>query len=273
MKLARGAEHLHALNAEGQAWVDRDPYRTRFEVESEGPLRDWLTCWLSEVEPPPPLIGVLTGDWAHNARSALDLLVWALVRLHGKVKPGRHNTFPIYATPNDWETNVVNPPDWAKSVLKGVDPAVVEIIEKLQPYYGRNPNEAKRAYLWSLKKLNNADKHRTLQVSYGYRSPANPVVSFDPPIVETKGYVAHVSYGQRLGDHMKLVSVLGETDDPQTKVEPKLDFTVSVAVGEQGVPSGRMFRIHEEVIRLISNFDRAYFNPVPGFVPDWTTGA
>lgn len=127
---------------------------------------------------PDPEWGVFIGEIAHNLRSALDGLIYQLVLDNGK-KPTLHTQFPIFLVGHTTRRrrdrrNVLIPHFEGheladgRRMLKGVSEEHQAKIERLQPYkrllkgspsgYGRNN------ILYLLKELNNADKHRLIQV-------------------------------------------------------------------------------------------------------------
>jgi len=94
---------------------------------------------------------LIAGDCVHNARSALDHLVWNLV-LQNRSVPNRNNGFPVERKPT-------TAGHMARSKLRGVHPVIVEAIHGLQPWKG---GAGAGHWLWVLAQLNNVDKHRLL---------------------------------------------------------------------------------------------------------------
>src|SRR5579862_4233630 len=71
VKVERAKEHIRNLEAEIQAFAQRNPYEGRGEIDSQ--TGDWvLRAHIKES--PPPRLGAIAGDAAHNLRSSLDIL-------------------------------------------------------------------------------------------------------------------------------------------------------------------------------------------------------
>lgn len=126
--------------------------------------------------------GVYIGEIAHNLRSALDGLVYQLVLLNGGV-PTFSTQFPIFRIGRTKKRRGASKrliPHFeagGRRMLHGVSKKHQLIIEKLQPcrrnrrcsIYGSGRDSA----LYVLGELNNADKHRLLQVVGGKPGPSN----------------------------------------------------------------------------------------------------
>jgi hypothetical protein len=108
---------------------------------------------------------LLIGEFAHNARSALDYLAWQLVKANGQ-SPNRFTQFPIVFTPWDWHGR------FGARRLRGASERHVGMVELLQPY-GRPHADG---FYWTshdflehplavLSFLSNEDKHRVLLVT------------------------------------------------------------------------------------------------------------
>jgi hypothetical protein len=106
--------------------------------------------------------GLLVGDFAHNARSALDHLAWQVV-LFGGGNPDDRTGFPITLRRGDWLGQVAK--------LDGAQPDHVALIEKEQPFHRRdlygkeNISGSMEHPLAVLNFLNNVDKHRVLNTT------------------------------------------------------------------------------------------------------------
>lgn len=100
--------------------------------------------------------GVMTGEIIHNLRSALDLMLCALVRRSDAESDCSGIEFPIRsAAPAEGEQ--------LKELKVVKNPDAVAKIEAHQPYTASDPMSHP---LWLLNKLNNWDKHRVLQVGF-----------------------------------------------------------------------------------------------------------
>jgi len=128
--------------------LKRDPkppqYALRLRLEDAPPIDHW---------------GLVVGDIAHNMRSALDYVAWALTGRGPQGVPTRRQDvkkvqFPIVSSS---ETN------FNKSRVKPfLRPADFDRFKRFQPYHRRHPN---RHPLAVLSALNNEDKHRVPQVA------------------------------------------------------------------------------------------------------------
>ena len=122
-----------------------------------------VECWryhLRITEQPDPLLGIISGDFLFDARSALDHMAAALV------PPRRrsHSGFPIETEPIWTKVNrryVVRDPNGRrrfKTKTTGMALGAVAVIKAVQP--NNDPALAPVGGLALLSRLNNADKHR-----------------------------------------------------------------------------------------------------------------
>jgi len=156
-KLARAREHVADLEREASTFISASLEAVR-TVENSG--RRHVVYWTKYSEPPDKL-GLIMGDAAHNARSALDHLVWALatsgagdqgIELTDEDK--RWLQFPTATTGKDFRNN-------KDKFLKGVPDDAVNYIKGRQPFTIK-PYEPETHFLARLSRLDNTDKHRTL---------------------------------------------------------------------------------------------------------------
>ena len=78
------------------------------------------------IPPRPPKLALIAGDAAHNLRSALDLLAWALYRRVAG-GDGKHIYFPICETPEKYKAQ-------APGKVEGISATDVKAIDAIQPY-------------------------------------------------------------------------------------------------------------------------------------------
>lgn len=174
-KIERAQEHFKALNGEVRVFLGDKSYEGFVEFDSES---RWRTQRVRVLKTPPSMRwGVIVGEIAHHLRSALDHLVWELVRLNEHI-PGTHNEFPI-ATDPEW---------YAKrgtGKLKGIAGGDRAIIEQAQPYH--RGNAASEHPLALLDWLAQVDKHRFVHATWPHLgSSVHPAMligatSFPPP--------------------------------------------------------------------------------------------
>ena len=136
----------------------------RYEVEV-GSLDDsgeYHSLLVRPSSEPPLQWSVLIGDIAHNLRSSLDGLVWQLVLWNGQQPGGmRSLAFPVYRTPESYAQR------GAGTIHGRVRQVHEALIESLQPF--NTEGGATTSTLLMISELNNADKHRLIQIG-AYRA-------------------------------------------------------------------------------------------------------
>jgi len=167
LKIARAKSHIEVLRLANAGFTAKADYRV-VVAELDPKSREYALRALINVLPPLEL-GVCIGEVAHDLRSALDGLIYQLGMLNGASEEALTRTqFPIFL-----KQRVLGcrgkcsgkPPHFTCGGLKLIKPLRREHqaeIERLQPY--RRGNKGKRSPLYFLHELNNADKHRLLQV-------------------------------------------------------------------------------------------------------------
>jgi hypothetical protein len=98
---------------------------------------------------PPESLAFLASDFVHNARAALDNIVWALAP---RQVQRRNPSFPLHEDPLRFQCE-------ALPMLKGLKPGVIQAIEWCQPYHGGGHIRSAHRLL-DLNRLWNFDKHR-----------------------------------------------------------------------------------------------------------------
>jgi hypothetical protein len=134
----------------------------------------------------PKGLGVIVGDLVHNARSALDHLISALVLANGS-KITRDHAFPICESPEKFEAMVIVPNSRGKDhPLKGLSNDQIEIIRLCQPFQEQPLESAEmRKSLSFLHSFSIIDKHQLIQ-SAGLMLIDNGVGISIPPHVPAK---------------------------------------------------------------------------------------
>ena len=156
LKLERASAQTIKLDNEAQRWIAANHIRAKCEL-----LKDRLGFRLVQEEfaEPPPFEqwGLLLGECAHNMRSALDNLAYALARLHKDppMSPGQIS-FPIFTDRKRFEES-------GRKNLKALPKKAADLIEQLQPFQrnvtsGTGLPESDALNL--LQQINNFDKHR-----------------------------------------------------------------------------------------------------------------
>lgn len=177
-KINRARTRLSQLKLEIDKHISSPEVRERIRVESFDEEKR-LSITLGSADYPHEFVewSVTIGEIVHNLRSALDHLVWQLVRDNGG-QPSRANMFPIVSLENrnNWESV-------SKNNLKGVSDEMKEKIKGLQTFAGlRAPYDV--TALSKLHHLSNVDKHRrSLQLDpgvAGLKSDRNSDDDYDP---------------------------------------------------------------------------------------------
>ncbi len=154
-KLDWASEHLDHLGEIYLPYLKTHPYEfvpdpdSRFEKDGE----DWAYGTFAPREGDKVLsnISLMVGDVVSNLRSSLDYLVWELV-LANNSTPTTANAFPICDTVNSFGSEL------QKGRLSGVKPAVVSLVESMQPYH--SGDKSHETFFWVLHHLSNVNKHR-----------------------------------------------------------------------------------------------------------------
>lgn len=159
-KLERARMHSLDLTGAMAAWAVANPIQAQCELR-EGRLGYRLIQL--DYSAPPPLTewGLILGDYAHNVRSSLDNLAYALARLR-RDPPDRPTAiaFPIYNDESKFRQN------GRRSIDQLPDEAAT-VIERIQPFQ-RSGSQVEGTVdqdpLLFLQELNNSDKHRVPSV-------------------------------------------------------------------------------------------------------------
>ncbi|MCH8026394.1 MAG: hypothetical protein IH866_06320 [Chloroflexi bacterium] len=165
-------QQIKTLREADLAFQEQADYRVII-AELNPKSRKYALRALVNVVPPLDL-GICISEVAHHLRSALDGLVYQLGQSNGATEEALTRTqFPIFLKqrvsgckrPKRCRNK---PPHFRCDAMRMIQPLCDEhqtMIERLQPY--RRGNLGKRGPLYLLHELNNADKHRLLQVVGG----------------------------------------------------------------------------------------------------------
>jgi hypothetical protein len=102
------------------------------------------------------------GEIAHDLRSVLDHVVFELAILKNPTIDPTVPSFPIYLYGPRSKIRAKPNQRWRKNTLSYLKPEHRAAIQWLQPYHRRKGG--KLCPLWLLHDINNADKHRQIQV-------------------------------------------------------------------------------------------------------------
>ena len=156
LKIKRAKVHFADLEALWRGFLKAHPYEW---VRENDPQTGESGLRLKQAQPLPLCVPVLAGDLIHNLRSALDQLVWQLVKANGgepEENPSAHS-FTVWDLEAKCQTGF---PGGAAGVSK----AALKFLKGLKPYKGGNDA------LWAIHYLDIVDKHRmmvTTAVSHG----------------------------------------------------------------------------------------------------------
>ena len=164
-KIERAREEIQSLRADVSAYCEFQRRQVIFDYSQP---KEHL---LGNDPDIPISYSIRIGEASYNLRSALDHLVWQLVRANGK-QPTHYNEFPILSSESEFKSR-------ADRTLKWVDEEKRKLIHDLQPFsdvgdVGKN--------LLMLNMICNIDKHRHLNVlaahtlTYLNQLPLDPIV-------------------------------------------------------------------------------------------------
>lgn len=220
LKVERAKKHLSELQIARNRFIETAPYRVVSEHDSQtGQTLDKVF----DLQVPPAEIGLIAGDVAHNLRSALDHLAYALVIASGGT-PTKQTAFPIYDDPAKYKAH-------SRRQVEGMAQTAKDVIDGIAPYKGSDD------YLWGLHALDIADKHHALLLTLVHVGE----VSFEVPsrvfwgsgsAFEHMGRPTVPDFGKPLKDgDVILVRELNTQHQPQ--------FTFDVAFTEPEVFDGQ----------------------------------
>jgi hypothetical protein len=271
-KLRRASAHIRELRSRITEFTrDNHPQVLIAELEPDGKYY----VLRARIKPYPVEWGTIIGDIAHNLRSALDALMFQLVILNGldpeAVTP--KPSFPIFRlkkhrnSAQTWHS-------MGRRQVQNIRPEHAAIIERLQPYHRRRGGRPGIHTLWALHELNNADKHRLIQI-VGAKSRRHGIARdylvnspFHPDIIDHTIWT-----GRFFEDNRKIGRVLKRVAEEHNPVYfPIMEIAFKEGSRElKGitVPS-LVTTAHEHVRKILfaaENFRNA-FGPLPA---EWTT--
>lgn len=158
LKIGRAEEHTKTIQDEISSWRDSCPYHV---TAQSNPERTRLSIVLGiDNAPAIQRWSLVAGDCIHNLRSALDNLIY-IVSLHeSNTDPPpaeKELGFPIANSPAEFSKK------WCQRQIRTLSAPVRAKIEAMQPY--NRPHKELPPLLMLLQELDNANKHRLLQVA------------------------------------------------------------------------------------------------------------
>lgn len=165
-ELKRRRAHDHFQNADNlvRSYMNSHPYEIRREENPDTGLSFWITL----KEEPPEEIALAAGDGIHNLRSALDHIVYEIsCKTAGQHVPD--TAFPILMNPKHWDAKDGHrhfKRNSGRNQLHAIPVPARDLIEDLQPYKGFDVAHWQRERLLEIRDLDNADKHRNLNLAF-----------------------------------------------------------------------------------------------------------
>ena len=164
-KIGRAHAGVRSLEADVAAFCEFQRRQIVFD-ESQPQLR------IMEDGPAVPVhYSIRVGEIAYNLRSALDHLIWQLVKASGQC-PNTRNEFPIFKYESKYKRS-------SNRKLRGLDENQRKLVDEFQPY--RDCGGVGKQLLM-LHEICNIDKHRYLNVVATHsfvdltREPVAPIV-------------------------------------------------------------------------------------------------
>jgi hypothetical protein len=259
-KLDRADQSLRTLKGKLKRIEQAKTLTIRVKLDFES---GWHTCYVKDAKPLPPDLSVLIGESLYHGRSALEHLVWALVKANHK-KPGEEHTFPLWGTP----PALAGARDAADAFirktkekhLKGVPKAAITLIEGLQPYNRDDPTTYSLAILNDMAR---DDRHRALHASFvGGREVADMERRFQVPRgVQIVAFETLLRGGQRVKPGTKIARLRVNRHRRRPNVRMESGLPVFIAFGD---PKTRM--VPPEVFQKINRRLRDIIEPFAEFL-------
>jgi hypothetical protein len=253
-KLDRAFEHGHALREEIRVLLKEEFYGTSQIPSPKLDAKGVLRCegYFHVLKQPPPKLGVIAGDLAHNLRSALDHLIYQLALLDSGGRP-EGTFFPIarsnveYRVPRSGEVASLR-----DRALAGVGEDHRTLVDAEQPFVGRTRHEADGTMLAMLNAFSNTDKHRVIQPTAlrPFRVEAFPVTGvFDIQVRLPK------KMPQVIADGAHIYSLfISNPADPFADMRVQTNFVYGVGFGNRGLTDADLLNMCLDVGRLIDRF-------------------
>jgi hypothetical protein len=261
LKVRRAESEIDTLKLSNEAYTLESDYQIfRAELDSKTGNRRYRIL----INSPAPSLdwGVSIGEIAHNLRSALDGLVHQLALLKTNA-PASQTQFPIFLKGITTQSvpgrkKQLRPHFEGKGFgggrffVRSLRDCHQTLIERLQPYK-RGGGGLNNPLYW-LKEINNADKHRLIQV-VGARWIGGPAMTGswgDDAILE-------FMFRRRRGAILENGAIFGETSDAHdVHVYSKIMVAVAFSDGCPPVKglhvTNTLSIIHEQVSEIIESF-------------------
>lgn len=216
-KLEHAWQHFLHLAQKTTAFIQQSPVTTEIMSAPErGP--NWLRCDL-HANHPDSSISLMFGDFLHNLRCALDHSLTAI-----DPKAGRDTNFPAALTEADFNNSFA-----AKWTKAGGSEESLAAIRENQPFHGLALGVDPEDYVLRIvARLNNADKHRLLNLTPIGLSDEKPAELTVTSTAEVVSYEYLLSHGYPLEPQQTALFI--EFDRPVNEVPVEIGGTVPIAV-------------------------------------------
>jgi len=226
-KLARSQEHIQALKNEVRPWMDRRPYSVVQKANADF-TRYSVVIRINE----PPLFqrwSLIFADALHNLRNALDHLVYAIACHEAAANPPTKEgklRFPITNRRANFDGEL------SRGSLGDISEPVRTAIELAQPY--NRPHEKIPPLLAILRNLNNADKHKLLQLVYATLNTGDVGFVGQNPL----GNWQAIPYPGEIKDGAEILAMVCDRPGPDMKFDRTIFDIVLAARHGKRDPSG-----------------------------------
>ena len=221
-------------------------------------------------------------DFVHNARSALDNLVCAMIVRDDVDHPVGHAAFPAYEGEKQWLHEIVNRDreQDGPAPTDGVSSEVLTAIERSQPYHIQGRAKRRRASLLLLQAASNVDKHRTIYATSAKVAPRE-VYRGSLRFVPHGYFTALKTRIARPGTPIQTDSEIGRmrirtirTPPPNVEVGVHalvpMDLTFSIEGGLE-LTQGDIWPMMNEIWKVVLRVEKAAgISGLPRPLPDWT---
>jgi len=254
-KLNRADQSLRTLDRKLKRIEDAEALTIRVKLDFK---TGWHTISVAGAESLSPDLSVLIGESLYHGRSALEHLIWALVKANHK-KPGEEHTFPIWekvpSMPGARDTTDAFIKKTKKKHLKGVPIAAIALIESLQPY---NRRDTSRYTLSVLHDMARDDRHHAIHGSFvGGRAVSDMESRFRAPRgSHIIAFQTLLRTGQRVVPGTKIARLRLDRHRryPQVRVERGIPVFVAFGTGKRRLLVNAFDEINRRLRGIIEPF-------------------
>lgn len=251
MRARQNVDNLKLLLA-GSALPEQDR-----DAVSIKPRPDGKTFGLfARVSSPPEAARLMISDIVHDARTALDYMIYRLaVRVSGEsaARSSRKLCFLACDTPDRFKTV-------AGQFKKFLGDAPIAAMERLQKYKGL---DARSEVLWELSELDNISKHRMIVVLHKELTESQILMEYKG--VRLRGEIRNPQR-VRLDDGAEIAAFAFPRAFPPDKVQMNLQATLAVAFTDSnGACDGKavlptLRSMVDAAGSVVDDFEREFFS-------------